>query len=294
MITRSQKIKLVVFLLGTTLVGVALLVLFTGHTLFKQTNVYYIRVPGSVSGIETGAEVAVRGVKVGKVKQIELYADDSDNVRLTLEIDANVPIRKDAEASLSFKGVTGIKFVDISGGRGHKANLAPNSYIQYQDSTLQRVTDQAEELVARATELLTSTNKLVENLANVTARLDGSQVDAILQSTQQAVARFEGAGAELQQLVKETRAPIARTIGSAEIALQGAGRVTTDASAVMANLNSTVMELKTVIKQNEEHVRATTFNLREASQSFKNLARELRQRPSRLLISEAPEERELP
>jgi phospholipid/cholesterol/gamma-HCH transport system substrate-binding protein len=294
MITRSQKIKLVVFLLGTTLVGVALLVLFTGHTLFKQTNVYYIRVPGSVSGIETGAEVAVRGVKVGKVKQIELYADDSDNVRLTLEIDANVPIRKDAEASLSFKGVTGIKFVDISGGRGHKANLAPNSYIQYQDSTLQRVTDQAEELVARATELLTSTNKLVENLANVTARLDGSQVDAILQSTQQAVARFEGAGAELQQLVKETRAPIARTIGSAEIALQGAGRVTTDASAVMANLNATLMELKTVIKQNEEHVRATTFNLREASQSFKNLARELRQRPSRLLISEAPEERELP
>lgn len=294
MITRSQKIKLVVFLLGTMLIGVVLLVLFTGHTLFKKTSTYFVRVPGSVSGVEEGAEVAVRGVKVGKVKRIELYADDSDNVRLTLEVAGDVPIRKDAQASLSFKGVTGIKFVDISGGSGQKANLAPNSYVQYQESTLQRFTDEAQELVERATDLLTSTNELVEHVANVTARLDGSQLDAILQSTQQAVARFEGAGAELQQLVKETRAPIARTIASADTALQGASHVTTDASAVMANLNGTLVELKTMIKQNEEHVRATTFNLREASQSFKNLARELRQRPSRLLISEAPEERELP
>jgi phospholipid/cholesterol/gamma-HCH transport system substrate-binding protein len=294
MITRSQKIKLVVFLVATTLIGVMLLVLFTGSSLFNKTNTFFVRVPGSVAGVEQGAAVAVRGVRVGKVERIQLYVPDPDSVRLTLSISRDVPIRKDAKAALSLQGVTGVKVVDISGGMAATGDRVPNSYIPYQASTLERVTDEAEELVARAKLLLESTNKLVENVANVTARLDPSKVDAILNSAQQAVASFASTGAEIHSLVKDTRAPIARTIASADTALQGAGRVTGEASKAMNSLDGTLAELKSVIHQNEEQIRATTYNMREASQSLKNLARELRQRPSRLLISEAPKERELP
>jgi phospholipid/cholesterol/gamma-HCH transport system substrate-binding protein len=287
MITRAQRIKLIVFLLGTTSLGAALLVVFTRQSLFNVTSSYYVRVPGSVNGIQEGSEVAVRGVRVGKVERVELYADDLQSVRLALEVDRKVPISRDAHASLSLQGVTGAKYVDVSGGTGQSGTLAPGSYIPYHESTLERVTDQAEELVAQATQLLASTNKLVIQVTGVAERFDQARIDAILNDTQRALAAFESAGSELKGMIHESRAPLQRTLSSADVAFRGA-------SATASNADDAVLELKNLIRQNEGQLRAITSNLREATQSFKDLGQQLRQRPSRLLLSGAPPERELP
>jgi phospholipid/cholesterol/gamma-HCH transport system substrate-binding protein len=287
MITREQKIKLIVFLLGTTLLAGVLLVVFTRQSLFKQTATYYVRVPGSVSGIQQGSLVAVRGVRVGKVDEVQLYADDLKSVRLVLQIDRKVPISRDSQATLSLQGVTGVKYVDISGEGGEQGLLEPGSYIAYYPSALDRVTDQAEELVAQAKALLGSTNALVQQVAEITQRLDLTRIDAILSDTQRAIATFEASGVELKGLIHESRAPVQRSLSSADAAFR-------DASSTLRNADDTVLELKNVIRQNQGQLRVITANLRDATQSFKDLGQQLRQRPSRLLLSGAPEERELP
>ncbi|HKP56941.1 MAG TPA: MlaD family protein [Polyangiales bacterium] len=285
MITKAQKIKLLIFLLGTTLIGATLLVVFTRQSLFKSNATYYVRVPGSVSGIQPGSLVAVRGVRVGKVDEVQLYADDRQSVRLVLAIDRKVPIDRDAVAQLSFQGVTGVKYVDISGGSA--GELPPGSHIAYHESALERVSDQAEALVEQAKELLASTNKLVVQLGRVAERFDQTRIDAILDETQRAAGTFAAAGSELKGLIHENRAPLSRALSSADVALRGA-------SGTLKNADDTVLELKTMIRQNEAQLRAITSNLRDASQSFKDLGQQLRQRPSRLLLSGAQPERELP
>ena len=294
MISAAQRTKLVVFLLTTLSIGVVLLVFFTRHQLFRSTARYYVRVPGSVTGIDRGSTVALRGVKVGKVDKIELFADDFESVRLVLAIDRDVPIAKDAQATLTFQGVTGLKFVDISGGSAEHGRLTPEHYIPYETPGLERVTDHAADLVARADKLLMSTNTLVEQLTRLATRVDAARVDEMLGSTQEALVAFKGAGNELHGLVKELHAPMQRTLGSAEAAFQGARHVTNEAGTTMSNLNGAVTELRQVVRQNETNLRVTAYNLREATQSFRQLADELRRRPSRLLISEAPPERSLP
>jgi phospholipid/cholesterol/gamma-HCH transport system substrate-binding protein len=294
MITKAQKIKLVVFVLGTLLVAVAMFVLFIDQSLFQTTKTYYVRVPGSVNGVDKGSAVAVRGVRVGEVDDIQLFADDPQSVRLVLAIRPDVPITKSDVASLAFQGLSGGKFVEIMGDGRDATPLPPRSQIPYQASAFERVTDNATELLALAGGLLETTNELVGRLGAVAAKLDDDRVESILATTQQALERFDTAGAELAGLVHDSKAPLQRTLRSADQAFRGATDLTQDAGKLMTNVNDVVLRLNGVIRQNEDQLRAITYNLREATQSFKYQGRELRQRPSRLLIGEAPPERKLP
>ena len=63
---------------------------------------------------------------------------------------------------------------------------------------------------------------------------------------------------------------------------------------VVVDAGDAVSSFKRLLTANEGPLRAAMFDLREASRSFKELARDVRQKPSRLLFSNAPAERKLP
>jgi ABC-type transporter Mla subunit MlaD len=65
-------------------------------------------------------------------------------------------------------------------------------------------------------------------------------------------------------------------------------------NTTLEGVDQLVSELREVVRANREQLRAATYNLRLASESFKSLGQELRERPSRLLVSQPPEPRELP
>ena len=52
--------------------------------------------------------------------------------------------------------------------------------------------------------------------------------------------------------------------------------------------------MKGLVHNNEGQLRSAVFDLRQASRSFKELAREVRQRPSRLFFGDSQRERKLP
>lgn len=70
----------------------------------------------SVAGLNLNAPVRYRGVEVGRVQKIALDPDNVEQVQLTLAIESGTPIKVDNIAVLSTQGVTGIAFVDLTGG----------------------------------------------------------------------------------------------------------------------------------------------------------------------------------
>src|SRR5262249_5296947 len=65
-------------------------------------------------------------------------------------------------------------------------------------------------------------------------------------------------------------------------------------AGLVDNANALVVDLRSIVHGNESAVQATTTDLRQASRSFKELARELREHPSRLLFSRSEPDRKLP
>ena len=131
MITKEQKTRLFIFsfvALGVFILLSALLVIpqlkargLPFFINFKET---------SVNGLLVGAPVKFQGVEVGKVNRIQVLPDDLSSIRVEMEIDKGFPVRSDMTATMTYAGITGSKFIELSGGTNASARLAPGGEIQ--------------------------------------------------------------------------------------------------------------------------------------------------------------------
>lgn len=144
-----------------------------GHV--YDTYLAYMR--ESVSGLNVNAPVKYRGVEVGTVQDISIDTSDSERVKLVLRIEKGTPIKTDTVAVLRSQGLTGIAYVELSGGTRNAPILEPKPGQEY------AVIATGPSLMARldtaVTHLLTSLNLAAEN---VNALLDPKNREAISQT----------------------------------------------------------------------------------------------------------------
>lgn len=294
MATRGQKIKLAIFLLSSGAALVLLLVAFLGVTLWQSVESYYVLVPDSVEGLERGAPVKIRGVRVGRVGDFELYPGGAPGVRVTLEIESGVRVSSDAKAFVKFQGLTGIKLVDLVEGSLEAPPLQPGSYIEHGETTLQKLTDQADELVARSFVLLEQANRLLARLMEVAEGVQIERLNASFERAEQFLIGLNERNAELGELIRGTRQELGQVLKQTGVTLTRVDGFLASASGATDQLGRSSQELHGLVRASAAPLRTTVYNLRSASESFKELGRTLARQPSSLLFSDAPPERELP
>lgn len=113
-----------VLFLGACLV-VGALWLASGGALQKKYDLYLAIEDESVAGLNPDAPVKYNGVDVGKVRQITLDHEDPQRVRLLFAIERGTPLREDTVAVLKTQGLTGIAYVELSGGSRDSPPLRP-------------------------------------------------------------------------------------------------------------------------------------------------------------------------
>lgn len=104
-----------VLVLGAALVA-GVLWLASGGAWQKQYDVYQAVMEESVAGLNVNAPVKYNGVDVGKVQTITLDGANPKNVNLLFAIEHGTPIKEDTIAVLKTQGLTGIAYVELSGG----------------------------------------------------------------------------------------------------------------------------------------------------------------------------------
>jgi len=104
-----------VLVLGAMLVT-GLLWLLSGGVSRQSYDLYLAIETESVAGLNLAAPVKYNGVAVGKVQDIRLDPSNPDLVRLVFAIQHGVPIHADTVAVLNTQGLTGIAYVELSGG----------------------------------------------------------------------------------------------------------------------------------------------------------------------------------
>jgi phospholipid/cholesterol/gamma-HCH transport system substrate-binding protein len=104
-----------VLVLGAALVA-GVLWLSAGLGGQQAMNAYQAVIRESVAGLNVDAPVKYMGVDVGKVSRIEIDPGNSQQVRLRFLIERGTPIKRDSQAVLKTQGLTGIAYVELSGG----------------------------------------------------------------------------------------------------------------------------------------------------------------------------------
>ena len=158
--THEQKTRLGIFLSIATVIFVAVAGFFIVPKLRDPGTVYRIEFRDiSIQGLIVGSLVKYRGVEVGRVTRIEVSPTSFDTVDVEVKIKPELVVKTDMQVTLVYVGLTGQKYVEISGGTLGSPNLAAHGVIPTAKGLGERADDivnNIETTAKRITELLSA------------------------------------------------------------------------------------------------------------------------------------------
>ena len=203
--TRAGYIAVGIAVLAILSFGIGFVVWMGGQASTQGYRAFWVDFNGSVAGLRKGSTVAYRGISVGEVTGMRIHPDNVEKVRVTIEIDAETPIKTDTVASLELQGLAGGSLIQLTGGT-QNAPVMPdpeNGYpiIPTKASSLQKLFEGAPALVDRVNQLVSRATLLLddENL---------SAVSSILANGDQLSQKLDRASGPLGDLVKEAQETI--------------------------------------------------------------------------------------
>jgi phospholipid/cholesterol/gamma-HCH transport system substrate-binding protein len=290
MTSKAQSIRVGLFATATLVLIAVVLIVFGSLRFWEASDRYRIVFDSSVIGLEPGAQVYLNGVKVGTVDSVTVEPSDPRKVAVAIEVKRGTPIRTDTRALLQLAGITGLKVIDLRDGTPGAPPLPPGTEIPAGATLLDRLEARAQTIIDQSAALMDRAALLTDNLIAVTepAKLAATNL-AELSGSLKGMIDENRAG--LRQSVTTLRQSLAAFHDTANGVSQ---LVDGQVAQLVLSAGDAVSSFKKLLVSNEGPLRAAVFDLREASRSFKELARDVRQKPSRLLYSNAPDERKLP
>ena len=148
---------------------IAFIVWLAGFQFNKHFDIYDVLFVGPVRGISEGGEVHFNGIKVGEVTKLALDPVDPNRVIARVRLVGGVPVRTDSYAVLEPQGITGVSYIQITGGTQSKPLLkaiTPNGtvpVIHTQQSALADLLEGGGTVLQRAVDALDRVNRLLSD-----------------------------------------------------------------------------------------------------------------------------------
>lgn len=270
---------------------------------------YYAYMRESVTGLSVNSAVRYRGVEVGRVKDIVLNPENSEEVRLTLDILHATPVKTDMVAVLETQGLTGLATVNLTGGSRESPILEAASGQEYPviktgPSLLFRLDMAISRLFSEQglTKLLANMNILSQNATAVVDEENRAAVRQILKDfselTQTLAARSEEVdkGVRSASQAAEHVAGMTETMNRQMPALLervnksavGLQTMTEELAHTGRAVRSTVQESRPDIEQFTRQTLSETgalvTELRALTGTLQRVARQLEQEPGSLVL----------
>jgi paraquat-inducible protein B len=305
--TRSLYVRVGLLIIAGLVLATGFLLFLTAGRIDKQALIFETYLQESVTGLEVGAPVRYRGVRIGQVSQIGLvnaeYPPSDRNgalaafqlvlVRMALDpdkstiddtADAQRAVTRGLRARLSSQGITGVAYVEldfVSVDRFPMRDLPWDPrfpVIPSMPSTISQVQNAAEALLSRieSAPIEQLTGDLAGILAAVRAQVtDGDLADTLHEASRtMAALRQVSTGTDLPGLVSDLRL----TVAELRAALTGpeAQAMLGNAAAAAAELRRSLARLPAVIQTLEGTVRAARSTTQDANADLGPLLRDLR------------------
>jgi phospholipid/cholesterol/gamma-HCH transport system substrate-binding protein len=301
-ITAAQKLRLGVFVIIGMVILSAFIVIPVGMKMSQRSKTYYSYFEGeSLQGLEQGAAVKFNGVAIGTVQGVTYNPNDISKMRVELSVAESFPMRVDMYAMTGLIGITGLKYVEISGGSNGAALLKPGGVLPTRVSLFASVGEKAEVLIGKVETLLNHLNTVtdpdslravkvaMDNLAGLTgdARVIFSGIGDIIPAAARVVDTVQVAVNEARLIalnVKELADTLKGSVNGADIPGIIARTDSTVASAKVLTDNLSLM-----VMQTREDFSVSMENLREALESANQLMKMLAENPSLLIRGEGKE-----
>jgi len=319
-LTRGQKGRLGFFLLLAFGLLALIVVLKVGETLFDKRDAYRVRMPGSVGALDPGSAVTFNGIVVGRVEAVGIDPVDVGVVAIELSLVDGTPIPEDTTATVAMRGITGMKYVELTGGTNAAKRRKPGEEIPTGRSLFDELEGRASGIASKLDGLLSdgrawmqgpTLDHIEATIASVRRSTEALEDTFVTNAPRVALLleRADEIGAELTGLLVEARTTTAALREAALVAtttMKTVDKTVKDVGTAATTMSATVDRIATqhvepLVKQLTNTVGRAGVDLRTALdelvhsfESVGELADALRADPSSLLMGKSGKERSLP
>jgi phospholipid/cholesterol/gamma-HCH transport system substrate-binding protein len=281
----------------------------------------YLRYAG---GVSAGSEVLFGGISVGRVTTVRSWNQDPTKIEILLEVKEGTPVNEKSVAKLGSVSLMSNPALSITTGAQDAQRLRAGQVIPSQETVslddmtrkLSGIADNAADLIAQVQGELKGISgqaqTLLANLNDATGPTNRKQLAEILQQVNTMVA---------QQTPKIDRITdqVLLVSQDADSTIKKIGPLVEHTDAVVANVNSTIdqlrdpiredlAQLKTTMEQaktlmssiqgvvrgNDDNLHETIENLRVMTENLDQLTDQVKQRPWSLVRIRQPKDRQVP
>ncbi|OZB37492.1 MAG: hypothetical protein B7X35_00140 [Halothiobacillus sp. 14-56-357] len=274
---------------------------------------YVIYATDSVAGLTVNSHVLYRGVDVGEVKSIRIDRNNPGQIRISVDIDENVPIFSDTVAQLRPQGVTGLSVLNLTGGKSNISlthrNKQGELVIPYQPSIFSRLEGGLSETMVKFSRIsnrldvllsdkniatLENTLQNIDTLSTVLAQHKDDISAAIIagRTTLQNTAVVSQSANLLikqsQQLIKSFNKSIQGLKGTLDAANEAANKVSAASESTLTMSKTGNETLTNFNQQTLPVLDGLLTQLQETSRALTQLVNEINENPSQILYGTAP------
>lgn len=304
-ISQAQRARLGIFMVAGGVLLIFFLAIPVGFKLTDKSELYYslFSKGESISGLVEGAEVRYNGVKIGNVEDILLDPVDFTSVKVVYRIDkSKISITRGMKAQTGLMGITGLLYVEISGGSPDSTELEKGSCIDTKPSLMHTITGKAEVIIGKVEILLnhlnqltdpdslTSIKEILDNVAGITHTVDdfvkaaSPDIKNVTATASNTMEKIDDISGDVRSITEK----LDKEIDFTQVAdiLDEIGDATKSLKSLSETLDLTVM-------QSREDISVSLENLREALENINELSRVLMENPSLILKGDSQKERRI-
>ena len=308
--TRAHHVIIGAFAIGIFLLAMGFVLWLSKSSIDREFAYYDIVFTEAVTGLSKGGIVQYNGIKVGEVAQLSLAKDDPRKVIARIRLDGDAPVKQDTRAKLGLQGVTGVAFIQLSGGspsspplKATKENPVP--VIPSEESALSKLLASGSDIVTSINDLLVRANEVLskENVERISATLENLKgitetVDSQRDDLRLALKQLASATTDLKHTLNTVdtmatttndlmRDNARRVLESTQKALESVDRVASSTNGLIGDNRAAISEFS---DQGLRQLGPTIVELRETLRALKQVSDRLNTSNSVLLGKSQPKE----
>lgn len=192
---QNNLIKVGAFVAGLTLV---LMIMIT--SIGKENSIFEPKVDikakvANVSNLKPGSYVELKGIRVGKVTDINIVSEEEVEVIMTILEKELKWIKQDSKVSISTTGLVGDKFVEI-----YKGSKSSNGFKPEQDVLFAEEVTDFKKMMVKGDSIATVTDRILTKLDTILFNLgDGKTIVDTLNSLNKSSGNLEKITSDLNK-----------------------------------------------------------------------------------------------
>jgi len=297
----KEEVKAGIIIVSSLIILSVSVVLIGGSRFFDKFDVYYVRVMNA-AGLETGAQVRLGGVRIGRVLAIKSPAGPGRPVTIEIGVRRGAAIYQGTKALITQVGFVGDIYLLLAVDATTSGVIRPGADIPAEE------TSDFGKLMAKIEGLSQSLDGLVRDVDRVFSEKNVNNVETLLGNANRAIVsgtsnfekvasalknttdRLELVLSEVESLVKTNKGEISQLIKKAREDLDDAGEMLRSIESVAKKIDKTTGSADRAIELQSRNLDTLIDSMTRTTDDLRDVLQDIKRKPWSILYKEGKDE----